>query len=161
MNLPLHLLVWEAQPPPNQAVCPMTFSTPSNFGSTRPSPAAFRLSVCQAAKRSPWAQGSSQRYCPEPCDTPRGRRMENGNLSPSWIQQLRAQASPTPPWCQLRSLFGAGDEGLVMGDKSGAFVGWEELLSPAKVLLLWILAWLCSIQRCPDCQLCFVEQKVL
>lgn len=26
------------------------------------------LSVCQAAKSSPWAQGSSQRYCPEPCN---------------------------------------------------------------------------------------------
>lgn len=30
--------------------------------------AAFCLSGCQAAKSSPWAQGSSQRYCPEPCN---------------------------------------------------------------------------------------------
>lgn len=50
------------------------------------------------------------------------------------------------------------DKRLVMGDKSGGIVPILGLGRATAVLLLWILAWLCRVQCCPDSQLCFAKQ---
>lgn len=123
--------------------------------------AALGLSGSQG---SPWAQGSSQRHCPAHAPWAAHPGQEGWKMGiyhpPGSTAQGTNISHPALMPAERLCLVCPEGKGWVTGDKSG-MVPVLGLGRATAVLLLWILAWLCRSQCCPDSQLCFAKQMYL